>query len=211
MQNNRRTQQNQRRPSQRPTQGNYRGGQTRMRARKKKRRMQILALVAILLLILIIAVSCGGGEDKTALNNNSVSSDSVVANSASTQEPINTSDIFPIIVYDSNNIKLTLTGYNADGLLGSEIAYTFENNSTIPVMFGVGDAYIDGWQIATLGGNTLPAGTKANGTIDLSASSMEECGISKVTSLTLKDCNLWNDEVYEIIDTFDIVLNLESF
>lgn len=208
MQNNRRTQQNQRRPSQRPTQGNYRGGQTRMRARKKKRRMQILALVAILLLILIIAVSCGGGEDKTASNNNSVSSDSVVANSASTQEPINASDIFPTVVYDSNSVKITLTGYKANGLMGDEIEYTFENNGSKTIMLGIGDAYINGWKITTLGGNTLPAGTKTNGTIYLSSEDMEKSGITDFTNISLNECSIWDDETYDTIDTFDITVNL---
>lgn len=208
MQNNRRPQQNQRRPSQRPAQGNYRGGQARMRAQKKKRRTQILALGVIVLLILIIAVSCGGGEDTTALNNNSVSSDAGVANSTSTQEPINASDIFPIVVYDSNNVKITLTGYKADGLLGDEIEYTFENNASKTIMLGIGDAYINGWKITTLGGNTLPAGMRTNGIIYLSSDDMEKSGITDFNSISLKECSIWEDETYNTIDTFDIAVNL---
>ncbi len=63
MQNQRRPQQSQRRPSGRPVQANYRMSRSRMRARKKKRLKIILAFVVLLLLVIILVGSCGNKEN----------------------------------------------------------------------------------------------------------------------------------------------------
>lgn len=194
------------RPSQRrPVQPGRpsRPGPYRRRRRRSKKPI-ILAAVALLLLIIIIVST--GGKDEPNVEPVTLVSDQVetVANT----ETQNATNNFSQVAYDANGVKITLTGYKRDELVGDEIEYLFENNSSVPVMFGVGNAYVDGWQIATLGGNTLPAGTKANGTIYVSKANLDESGISKVTNLTLKECNLWNDETYSLIDSFDITLNL---
>lgn len=133
----------------------------------------------------------------------------LTSDNAASTTPIVSNSIFPLTAYDNNNVRIVLTGFNADGIMGDEIKYTFENNSSIPIMFGVGEAYIDGWKITTIGGDTLPAGTKTNGSITLSEIEMEECGINDIKSITLKECNIWNDDTFDIIESFDITLNLK--
>ena len=210
MQNQRRPQQSQRRPQEmqpirRPTQHQARpqnrpAQPTRpVNYRKKKNKPKKLWLIigAVLLLLVILIASGGDNQEVTTQANN--------ANVAPAQQ---TSKVFPLVAYDNNGVKITITGFNPNGIMGNEIEYTFENNSTIPIMLGVGDAYIDGWQISTLGGDTLPAGTKTNGTIYLSEENLEKCGITNITSLTLKECNIWNDEEFEKIDSFEVTINL---
>lgn len=173
---------------------------------RKVLKLPIWVWIVLLVLILIIIIASSGG------NNQDIANQQVSNVTVQTNETVVVQEkqqIFPLTVYDANGVRITMTGYDPNGIMGPEIGYTFENNSTITVMFGVGDAYVDGWQITTLGGDTLPAGTKTNGTVTLSSVEMEESNISKITSLTLKDCNIWDDESIETIDTFDIVLNLE--
>lgn len=199
MQNQRRTQQPQRRTSSKPLQPNYNKNRSRQQAKKKKSLLPIvIALALLIILIVVICVACSSKEDKATQQLSNV-----------VQQNASTTPLFPITVYDKNNVKLTITGYDANGILGSEINYTFENNAKVPIMFGVGDAYIDGWQITTLGGETLPAGTKTNGTIYLSDEEIEKCGITSFSSITLKECSIWNDESYEVIESFDVTLNLK--
>lgn len=201
----------QRPPQRRPVQPGRpsRPGPYRRRQRRSKKPI-ILGVVVILLLIVIVVLISGKDKSSDRIEPNvepvTLVSDQVetVANT----ETQNATNNFSQVAYDANGVKITLTGYKRDELVGDEIEYLFENNSSVPVMFGVGNAYVDGWQIATLGGNTLPAGTKANGTIYISKANLDESGISKVTNLTLKECNLWNDETYSLIDSFDITLNL---
>lgn len=193
MENNRRSsQQYPRRTPSKPVQSNYNRSRAKRPVKKKKKFQPIvMAIVLLLVLIIVLCVACGGKDDKTPQTNLNIEQ-----------------QVFPHVVYDANNVKLTITGYNPNGIMGSEIEYTFENNASIDVMLGVGDAYIDGWKITTLGGETLSSGTKTNGTIYLSDDEIEKCGITDISSITLKECNIWNDVTYDIIDTFDITLNL---
>lgn len=76
--------QNNRRPSQRPVQANYRGSRSRMRARKRKRLKLILAFTVMLLLIIILVGSCRNNEND------------VVTTPVETQQPIQEPTATPI-------------------------------------------------------------------------------------------------------------------
>lgn len=85
--------QNNRRPSQRPVQGNYRGSRSRMRARKRKRLKLILAFAVMLLLIIILVGSCGNNEND------------VVTTPIETQQPIQEPTATPITPNSSPSLK----------------------------------------------------------------------------------------------------------
>ena len=207
----------QRPPQHRPAQSGRpsRPGPYRRRRRRSKKPWIIGAIILFaILLIVIISVSVHNAREDARLTAQiKANADAVTPFSDQIDAAMGTrvekNDGFPRVVYDANGVRITLTGYKRDAVIGDELNYLFENNSSVSVMFGVGDAYVDGWQITTLGGDTLPAGTKTNGTIYIAKANLEESNISRVTNLTLKECSLWNDETYDSIDNFDITLNLE--
>ena len=186
------------------------------RRRRRSRKPIILGAVVLLaiLLIVIISVSVHNAREDARLtaqikaNAATVTPFSDQIEEAKKAMDQNVQNGFPLVAYDANGVRITLTDYKRDAIVGDELNYLFENNSSVPVMFGVGNAYVDGWQITTLGGNTLPAGTKTNGTIYISKVNLEESGISRVTNLMLKECSIWNDETFDLIENFDITLNL---
>jgi len=206
----------QRPPQRRPVQSGRpsRPGPYRRRRRRSKKPIILGVVILVILLIVIISVSVHNAREDARLtaqikaNTDAATpfSDQIDAASESVSQHMQNG--FPLVVYDVNGVRITLTGYKRDAIVGDELNYLFENNSSVPVMFGVGDAYVDGWQITTLGGDTLPAGTKTNGTIYISKVNLEESNISRVTNLTLKECSIWNDETFDLIENFDITLNL---
>ncbi len=206
----------QRPPQRRPVQSGRpsRPGPYKRRRRRSKKPIILGAVLLVILLIVIISVSVHNAREDARLtaqikaNADAVTPFSDQIDAASESVSQNMQNGFPLVVYDANGVRITLTGYKRDAIVGDELNYLFENNSSVPVMFGVGDAYVDGWQITTLGGDTLPAGTKTNGTIYISKVNLEESNISRVTNLMLKECSIWNDETFDLIENFDITLNL---
>lgn len=203
-----RTGQPQRRPAQssrtsRPTQPPR--SANRKRRKNKSKKPWIIGAAVVLLIIIIAALSGGSNGTPDNVKTNDVAGTGNRTNTVDSQH----SDMFPAIVYDDNSVKVTVTGYDPNDIMGKEIEYTFENNSNVSIMLGIGDAYIDGWKITTIGGNTLEPGTKTTGSIYLSEEELKQSGIAGISSITIKECNIWNDESYEIIDTFDMTVNLK--
>lgn len=206
----------QRPPQRRPVQSGRpsRPGPYRRRRRRSKKPIILGVILLAILLIVIISVSVHNAREDARLTAKiKANADAVTPFSDQIDAAMETvtekNDGFQQVVYDANGVKITITGYTQSGIMGDEIAYLFENNSSVPVMLGTGDAYVDGWKISTLGGYTLHPGTRANGVIYLLQSDLDASGISNVTNVTLRECTLWNEETYETIDSFDVTINLK--
>lgn len=142
---------------------------------------------------------------------------SVVSESTNTQES-NTSeaateaesivDVEEQVIYDENNIKVTVTGFDQDSIFVWLNVFV-ENNSDKDVILQTRKSNVNGYMIDFTFSCDVAAGKKANDKISMTNSSLERCGIGKITDIEFVLCltdDTFINNVYS--DTIHITRNL---
>ena len=141
------------------------------------KKQMLAALTAILL------VSCGSETTETP--------SSVSAQTASIEETV---------ILDQNGLKITATDLE-DSFMGDELKLLVENNSGQNLTVQSHASSVNGYMITNIMSIDVANGKKVNDALTLSASEMEDCGITSITDLAFT-LHVFNTDTWEaVIDT----------
>lgn len=159
-----------------------------------KRMLTILLVGAMLLMA---GCSSGNSESTSVASVDTASSN--IGNVASEDSATTTEDtavtLDETVIYNENDIKITVTGLNENGLLGPELNLLIENNSAQNIIVQPDYCLVNGYMMHGLMSSDVAVGKKNNDTLDFSRSTLNECGIDQITDIRLKftisDGNSW--------------------
>ena len=141
------------------------------------KKQMLAALTAILL------VSCGSETTETP---SSVS--------------LQTASIEETVILDQNGLKITATGLD-DSFMGDELKLLVENNSGQNLTVQSHASSVNGYMITNIMSIDVANGKKVNDALTLTASEMEDCGITSITDLAFT-LHVFNTDTWEaVIDT----------
>ena len=141
------------------------------------KKQMLAALTAILL------VSCGSETTETP---SSVS--------------LQTASIVETVILNQNGLKITATGLE-DSFMGDELKLLVENNSGQNLTVQSHASSVNGYMITNIMSIDVANGKKVNDALTLTASEMEDCGITSITDLAFT-LHVFNTDTWEaVIDT----------
>lgn len=158
----------------------------------------LLALLLVLVMVLATACSDSGGEIKQPDNVNGDSSVNSGETTGDNQQPENKEiTIAETVLYEAEGVKITATGFE-DGFMGPEIKLLIENNSEKNALVTSEAVSANGYMmpLASLYAE-VAAGKKANESLTLMSSQVEQAGIETLAELQfylkIQDPENWDE------------------
>lgn len=107
------------------------------------------------------------------------------------------------VLYDSDEIKITATGFEEEAIFGPEISLLIENNSDTSITIQPRNGSVNGYMADFQMSASVEPGKKSNDNITL-LDSFEQMGVSTFAQF---ECafDIFNSETYETIITTDII------
>ena len=103
-----------------------------------------------------------------------------------------------IVLADTEDVTVKITGVDENGLLGCTLNVYLENKTDLELMFSVENVSVNGYMVDPFWADSVDAGKKANETMTFLKSDFEKNGIQKVEEITLTlrayDNNDWMAE-----------------
>lgn len=104
-----------------------------------------------------------------------------------------------------NNIKVTVVGYETDGLFGDALKLQIENNSSKNIGVSTNDsAAINGIMVGDLLAADVAAGKKTNENLTFLSSDLKAAGIETVKDIEFK-LHIYEGDSYQTIDDSDLI------
>lgn len=119
-------------------------------------------------------------------------------------------DVEEQVIYDENNIKVTVTGFDQDSLF-VWLNVLVENNSDKDIILQTRKSNVNGYMTDFTFSCSVAAGKKANDKISMNNSDLERCGIDKITDIEFVLCI--TDDTFvnnSYSDTIHITRNLSE-
>ena len=170
-------------------------------------KMSRILLALLLVFVMVFATACGGdGEIKQPANVNGDSS--CETNGTGTNNDSGSSDeevtIAETVLYEADGIKVTAKSL-ADGLLGTEVKLLIENDSSKNILITSGSVSANGYMMPTAALYAeVAAGKKANESLTLMSSELDQCGIETLAELQFY-LQIQDPETWETIKTTDLI------
>ena len=170
-------------------------------------KMSRILLALLLVFVMVFATACGGdSEIKQPANVNGDSSGET--NSTGTNNDSGGSDeevtIAETVLYEADGIKVTAKSL-ADGLLGTEVKLLIENDSSKNILITSSSVSADGYMMPTAALYAeVAAGKKANESLTLMSSELDQCGIETLAELQFY-LQIQDPETWETIKTTDLI------
>ena len=170
-------------------------------------KMSRILLALLLVFVMVFATACGGdGEIKQPANVNGDSSSET--NGTGTNNDSGSSDeevtIAETVLYEADGIKVTAKSL-ADGLLGTEVKLLIENDSSKNILITSGSVSANGYMMPTAALYAeVAAGKKANESLTLMSSELDQCGIETLAELQFY-LQIQDPETWETIKTTDLI------
>lgn len=116
-----------------------------------------------------------------------------------------------VVIVDQDAVKITAQSLVDDSIWGPGIKLLIENDSETDIVVSAQYLIVNNYMIPDLFSNTVAAGKKANETLHLSSSSLEEAGIESIGeiafALRVYDDATWDD----IFRTEEIVIQTSAY
>ena len=169
---------------------------------------KIFALIAVMALAVSMAACSSSADAETSQpegstatttpSTQSTTTPSTQATTAPTTEPASKE----IVLADTDDVTVKITGVDEEGMLGYTLNVYLENNTDLELMFTVENVSVNGFMVDPLWADTVDAGKKANETISFLQSDFEKNGIETVEEITLTlriyDNNDWMaDDIFK--------------
>ena len=166
---------------------------------------KIFALIAVMALAVSMAACSSSADAETSQpegstaatttpSTQSTTKPSTQATTAPTTEPASKE----IVLADTDDVTVKITGVDEKGMLGYALNVYLENNTDLELMFTVENVSVNGFMVDPMWADTVDAGKKANETISFLKSDFEKNGIETVEEITLTlriyDNNDWTAE-----------------
>ena len=175
-------------------------------------KMSKVLLALLLVFVMVFATACGGdGEIKQPANVNGDSS-ATSGNEGTSGDSGNnagntTNDEITIaesVLYEKDSVKVTVKGYEV-GLFGPEIKLLIENDSSKNILITSDSVSVNGYMMpgAALYAE-VAAGKKANESITLMSSELDQSGIETVANIQFY-LQVQDPETWDVVDTTDLL------
>ena len=170
-------------------------------------KMSRILLALLLVFVMVFATACGGdGEIKQPANVNGDSSGET--NGTGTNNDSGSSDeevtIAETVLYEADGIKVTAKSL-ADGLFGTEVKLLIENDSSKNILITSSSVSANGYMMPTAALYAeVAAGKKANESLTLMSSELDQCGIETLAELQFY-LQIQDPETWETIKTTDLI------
>lgn len=169
-----------------------------------KKCSKLLAMALCLTVFGAMAIGSGSsssGEDKEVSSVSTVDSSTETTEDTSSESEVTTDvTINEQVVYDANDIKITVNGLE-DGWMGTELKLLIENNSAKSITVQARNASVNGFMVSTMMSADVAAGKKANDSLTFETSGLKDCGIESIANMEfyfhIFDSETWD----EIVDT----------
>lgn len=154
-------------------------------------------IAALLVLVMLLTAACSGGDSE-------IKQPSDVQGDSSLTPDDTTLTIPETILYDAGGVKVTATGYE-DGWMGPEIKVLVENNTAGNVLVTADAVSVNGYMMPFASLYTeVAAGKKANDSLVLSNSGLEQSGIDVLAEIQFY-LDIQNADTWDVIDTSDLL------
>ncbi|MCD7744241.1 MAG: hypothetical protein LUI13_02945 [Lachnospiraceae bacterium] len=109
------------------------------------------------------------------------------------------------VIYDTDGRKVTVTGYET-GWLGPEITVLVENDTESSFTLQIRDSSVNGIMTDFQASIEVEPGKKANGSISILSSDLEDYGIEQVADIEMS-LHIFDSETWDtIVDTEPILI-----
>lgn len=165
-----------------------------------KHKRNLLALV-LALMVAVSAACSGGGEE---LREPAQAGPAATGTTAPGVQESKETTIDQTVLYEADGIRVTATGY-ADGWMGPEISILVENESDRGVLVTTEELSVNGYMIpySSLYAE-VAAGKKANETLILMSSELDQSGIETVAELQFR-VKVSDAESWEPLDRTELI------
>lgn len=168
--------------------------------------MKKLLSLLIALVVVISLSACGDltGDpaDKTPTSTTSTTSSSSVSSS----EAVTLSEQ---VIFDSNDIKVTVTGMDHDNLFGPSVKVMLENNSSEDITVQTRKSSVNGVMADALFSVDVAAGKKANDSITFLSSDLEIAGVTTIKDIEFS-LHIFNSDTWDTIKDSDLITLVTS-
>lgn len=144
---------------------------------------EILNLLLASTLVLNL-VGCGGSSDDVTLDSTSTEGASAPQSTETAPTIDEYSTISERVVYEENDLKVTVLELEQDNLIGPRVTMLFENNSTENFIFQVGSCTINEYMIEPVMSVDVAAGKKATDGMIFTHADLDRSGIGKFTDIS---------------------------
>ena len=117
-----------------------------------------------------------------------------------TEQPVDVS-IEETVVYDENDIKITVTGLE-EGWSGMDVKVLVENNTEDDVYLSVDTVIVNGVTMYGSGYVEVSAGQKANDTLTIYSDELERAGVVNIATIQFVDARIVNADTYDTLFEF---------
>lgn len=87
------------------------------------------------------------------------------------------------VLFDTDEVKIVVTGYNPDDLFGFAVNFYLENKTDHEIMVASDDSSVNGFMVDNLFANTVPANTVSFEEMTWFSNSLEENGIEEIEEI----------------------------
>ena len=147
---------------------------------------KIFALCAAAALAISMAACSSSADSETSKPTGSDTTKPSTQETTQATTPPTTAPAFQdIVLAETDDVTVKITGVDEKGLLGYTLNVYLENNTELELMFTVENVSVNGYMVDPFWADTVDAGKKANETITFLKSEFEKNGIEKVEEITL--------------------------
>lgn len=110
-------------------------------------------------------------------------------------------------IFNQNGVKVSVTGYSTDGFYGPGVKVLIENDSDTDITVQPRDSVVNGYMVDFQMSCDVAAGKKANDTLSLMRTDLEDSGIDTIADLEFK-LHIFDSDTFEgIVDSETISLH----
>lgn len=168
---------------------------------------------ALLIVILLASCTAGGGDSETTTNTTHPTSTVSPSESISTELPGPT-EATPVevvlpetVIFDKNDIKITIVGFGDSSVFSKEIKILVENNTNQNIAFS-GDTFnVNGISMHGSLYIDVAAGKKANGTLDFSTTNLRTAHIDEIATISCFDSTIYDTDTFELVHSAPFTIN----
>lgn len=178
-------------------------------------RKRILLIIFLLMFSLLIT-SCSSSDesekiavDKTNMESNTSDIDSQEDNE-SIKEESEQVEVEEQILFDQDEIKITLKSLKDDGMFGPSLQVLVENDSEQPITVQTRDSSVNDLMIETMFSCDVVPGKKANDSITFMSSDLKNSGVTTIQNIEFK-FHAFNSDTWDgILDSDTIIIKTSA-
>ena len=175
-----------------------------------------ILLIIVLLMFSLLITSCSSSDesekvavDKTNMESETPNSDSQEDNESKIDDPEQVV-VEEQILFDQDEIRITLKSLKDDGMFGPSLQVLVENDSQQPITVQTRDSSVNDLMIETMFSCDVVPGKKANDSITFMSSDLKNSGITTIQNIEF-EFHVFNSDTWDgILDSDTIIIKTSA-